>query len=121
MFSSNPFMGNNPFTMANPFTNSQRPTSPGGDFNVDELVKKIDAKIAELEEEERREKEQSEKTIDISAITKEPTVSPKPAEVKPTTPKDEKINISELNKESKESLVESANDENFFDDFFADE
>ena len=121
MFSSNPFMGNNPFTMANPFANSQRPTSPGGDFNVDELVKKIDAKIAELEEEERREKEQSEKAIDVSAITKEPTVSPKPAEVKPTTPKDEKINISELNKESKESLVESANDENFFDDFFADE
>jgi hypothetical protein len=30
-------------------------------FNVDDLVKKIDAKIAELEEEERREKEEAEK------------------------------------------------------------
>ena len=35
--------------------------NPPKDFDVDALVKKIDAKIAELEEEERREKEQQAK------------------------------------------------------------
>ena len=35
-------------------------SNPGGGLNVDDLVKRIDAKIAELEEEERREKEKQE-------------------------------------------------------------
>lgn len=43
-------------------------TSSGGNggFNIDELVKKIDAKIAEIEEEEKRQKEQEEKQQDKS-------------------------------------------------------
>lgn len=64
---ANPFVegGFNPFItspqqnpsadMANPFQNG------GGEVDVDELLKKIDAKIAELEEEERLEKEKGKK------------------------------------------------------------
>ncbi len=37
------------------------PAAPGGGLNVDDLVKRIDAKIAELEEEERKEKAEQEK------------------------------------------------------------
>ena len=55
-----PMFGNNPFAMNNPFANHQSEASQGG-FNVDDLVKRIDAKIAELEEEERIEKEKQEK------------------------------------------------------------
>ncbi len=56
----NPFMSPNPFApgnndmMKNDFPN---PFEGGGEVDVDELLKKIDAKIAELEEEERLEKE----------------------------------------------------------------
>ena len=41
-----------------PMFGGAAPSSSGGGFNVDDLVKRIDAKIAELEEEERKEKEQ---------------------------------------------------------------
>lgn len=66
----NPFGGANPFEQTpNPFGNmnsmsdfggmSSNPfgENAGGDIDVDDLLKKIDAKIAELEEEERKEKE----------------------------------------------------------------
>ena len=69
--------------------------SNGGGLNVDDLVKRIDAKIAELEEEERKEKEQQEKAK--SAVTKVEEV------------KDEKFDINEIT------------DDQFFDDFFNDE
>jgi len=87
MFPPNPFGatpspfggGNSPFSSSsnsvNPFGpsptmfNNNQPNPDG--FNVDELVKRIDAKIAELEEEERREKEklnnaQQSETININ-------------------------------------------------------
>ena len=63
-------------------------------FDVDELVKKIDAKIAELEEEERREKEKKQ-TIE----TKE--------EIKPKAEK--KVDLN---------LEDEEDDDDFFDDFF---
>ena len=69
--------------------------SNGGGLNVDDLVKRIDAKIAELEEEERKEKEQQEKAK--SAVTKVEEI------------KDEKFDINEIT------------DDQFFDDFFNDE
>ena len=66
----NPAMGNNPFIPpmppmfggANPFDPrapmaQNKEANPNSNFNVDELVKRIDAKIAELEAEEQREKE----------------------------------------------------------------
>ena len=90
MSAPNPFASNqpNPFAQSNPMPNN-RPVNPfeqalnqnmnnsnqtsnantnnnlnqtkNNDFDVDALVKKIDAKIAELEEEERKEKEQKAK------------------------------------------------------------
>ena len=61
----------------------QKPIDDDLGFDVDELVKKIDAKIAELEEEERRNKSQSTK----------PT--PKP---QPTMPQTEQLSQSVINR-----------------------
>ena len=80
-------------------------------FDVDELVKKIDAKIAELEEEERKSKETKakEETPKVEAPKEEETNSinelTNKEEDKPVSPT---INLDE----------ESEEDDNFFDDFF---
>lgn len=60
------------------------PSMPTNSFDVDELVKRIDAKIAELEEEERREKEEEEKKKQQelqaqSAVVEKETTIPAPA------------------------------------------
>ena len=52
------FSGNKPF---DDIDTSPSSSGNSGGFNIDELVKKIDAKIAEIEEEEKRQKEQTEK------------------------------------------------------------
>ena len=63
----NPLFGGSPFAMNNPFAGiHEREEEPSSNFNIDDLVKRIDAKIAELEEEERQEnaiKEAREKGI----------------------------------------------------------
>ena len=82
-------------------------------FDVDELVKKIDAKIAELEEEEKRNKEQEEKKQASKEV-------PKLSEEKPTkVEKVEKVQ-EEKKEESKASnlQIEDDDDDDFFDDFF---
>ncbi|MBE6138432.1 MAG: hypothetical protein E7173_01645 [Firmicutes bacterium] len=56
------------------FGNKEQNPSTSG-FNVDDLVKRIDAKIAELEEEERLEREQEEKKT-VSQSTPEVVVQP---------------------------------------------
>ena len=58
---SNPFQSNN---VDNPFQGN-------GEVDVDELLKKIDAKIAELEEEEKQEREKNDKEIVEKDIPKE--------------------------------------------------
>ena len=77
-------------------------------FDVDELVKKIDAKIAELEAEEKREQEEKNKEAN-----KEVKEEPKKEVV--TQPVEEK-------KEEKSTapikLDEEADEDDFFDDFF---
>ena len=65
-------------------------------FDVDELVKKIDAKIAELEEEEKRAKEEQAKE------EKKEEVKPLPVE----------------NKEPVNLKLEDSEEDDFFDDFF---
>ena len=76
----------------------------GGGLNVDELVKKIDAKIAELEEEERLEKENN-KVQDTNLTQKE-----EKQEIKqPIEVEDKKFDINEIT------------DDQFFDDFFSDD
>ena len=96
-------------------------------FDVDALVKKIDAKIAELEEEERQEKEKNAKN---NKIKEENNISIK-EQTNPTNKQD--ILISKPNNQSpKEKIVkEQSNnqpydndyvtDDQLFDDFFSDE
>ena len=120
---SNPFSSPNPFSGmgglggSNPFSslNASPSKSPFGEesldsilgnndspkednsFNVDDLVKKIDAKIAELEEEERREKEEQKQ-------------------------KEQKIIEAEIeNKEDKKLYDEGTHSDDFFNDFFSDD
>lgn len=99
----NPFAGF--AATSNPFMDTNSPKPSSGGFNVDDLVKRIDAKIAELEEEERQEqqkleqekKNKMESAKKVSEITK--------AEVSV----DESKPINEIT------------DDQFFDDFFFDE
>ena len=75
---SNPMFGPNPFAMNNPFINSNMNKPDESSFDVDDLVKKIDAKIAELEAEEKREKEEEEerKQQSIGRGYSSPTLAP---------------------------------------------
>ena len=117
-----PGMGASPFGGANPFGGSpfgggsspfggglnsllgndsfSKDSSSSESFNVDDLVKKIDAKIAELEEEERREQEEASK-------------------------KKENVIDAEINEEDniKDSSMyeEGTSSDDFFDDFFSDD
>ena len=100
--------GGSPF---NPFMPMESPSSSSsnGGFNVDDLVKRIDAKIAELEEEERQEQEKMEKEKNSVVIN--------------TNASDSSNSIKTIN-ESYEDEKKKANgitDDQFFDDFFTDE
>ena len=149
----NPLFGANPFAMNNPFMN-QRPREEApdeGGFNVDDLVKRIDAKIAELEEEERREKEEEEKKnriIDAKVtepnVTEAPVVEenkedeeiPEPVIINEEDNGEEipKVNIPVQQELPRTAPVQAApeqpnsnlysddtDEDNFFDDFFSDE
>ena len=152
MFGGNPMFGASPMGGMNPF--GMPPSNPvgngGGGFNVDDLVKRIDAKIAELEEEERKEKEAQEKqqsqieneisesSIENSSVVVEPQVETS-EQLTPTTnieePKiintpvstnqvnsNEKISLDKLSEEKNTKLYEDDTDsDKFFDDFFFDE
>ena len=108
----NPFGGGfgNPFgsSMGKPFDDNKNTglfdNKSDNGFNVDDLVKRIDAKIAELEEEERNEKEDN------------------------TSTKDDDSSDSKLELNDDEKVVDAVIDNNsdvtddqFFDDFFSDE
>lgn len=115
--SSNPFGGmiNNPFM-------EQKPSVPKESFNVDELVKKIDQKIAELEEEEKLEKEQKAK----NALSPEKQI----IEIEPISNKEKEFNEEKqtsklednkdikLNEEPFVNYTKGISDDQFFDDFF---
>ena len=112
------------------------PDNKDDDFDVDELVKKIDAKIAELEAEEAKEKEEMAKKQKEEKEQKEstPKVQPK-EEVKETS--NEIISKPEIDKKPvksdnivkkpvvHQSIQDRPNDEvsddQFFDDFFSDD
>lgn len=87
-------------------------------FDVDELVKKIDAKIAELEEEEKREKaKQSNLNTNKSIASIASSV-----ESKKDTPKDYNAtqNKNQINTQQEINLdiQDNEDDDDFFDDFF---
>ena len=146
----NPLFGANPFAMNNPFTRPAIPESnEDNGFNVDDLVKRIDAKIAELEEEEKREKEEQERKQKIINVTEKPVkeaVVPEPViltediEQRPVinstvdvvvpsveiTNNEESlstkpVNINDLPKQNDKLYIDDTDDENFFDDFFSDD
>ena len=102
---ANPFGGNNPFGENfgnnNSFTDNQ-----GAGIDLDEVVKRIDAKIAELEAEETLEKEKDWSYDDNNEV-KEISM---PEEIP------EETNISEEPKKTRDEVT----DDEFFDDFWSD-
>ncbi len=113
---SNPFGG----MVGNPFMEQTSSVSKES-FNVDELVKKIDEKIAELEEEEKLEKEKAQQKlpkekqiIEIEPISnKEKEFDKEKQTSNPTDNKDIK-----LNEEPFVNYTKGISDDQFFDDFF---
>lgn len=84
---------------------------PNGGLNVDDIIKKIDAKIAEIEEEEKREAakaaENSKEKIEQKDVNIKLGDSPKVIEEKSI--QDSKVKINDVS------------DDQFFDDFFSDD
>ena len=115
---ANPLFGPNPFAMNSPY--SEGPSNKEDSFNVDDLVKRIDAKIAELEEEERleKEKEEKKKVIDAEVVASTSTEEAKPEVIDNNR---EVVNIDEISKDDKKLYVDDTDDDNFFDDFFSDD
>jgi type IV secretory pathway TraG/TraD family ATPase VirD4 len=91
--------------MGNPMSN------PNMDFNVDDLVKKIDAKIAELEAEEAKEKEANK----TSSVVKAPVILNAEPTVVDNRP--EAIDLY-INKNAVDNDDKEVTDDHFFDDFF---
>ncbi len=91
----------------NPILTEQKKVEPTPSLDVDDLVKKIDAKIAELEAEEARNKEEAQKKA--AAV---------PVESKEK--QQEKVEISSDEKTDKQVSLEltEEDDDDFFDDFF---
>lgn len=136
MGEANPFGGGfnfnpniNPFISPNqtPVSNINKDSNPlanpfegGGEVDVDELLKKIDAKIAELEEEERLEKEKQPKA-NIQVETKTPDkvleefkfdlddVMNKNNEKIETFDLPKETNTSDINKTFNDLLIENSN------------
>ena len=123
----------------NPFIN-QRPQEPKpfmpnfgsksmdeDSFDIDALVKRIDAKIAELEEQEKLEQLESEnnnlnkeEVNENSSVQQIVETNPIPAQ----TIQEPKIESKEVNIELKEEqprVINGVTDDQFFDDFFNDE
>ena len=142
----NPLFGANPFAMNNPFMAPRRePANDEGGLNVDDLVKRIDAKIAELEEEERKEKEEEERKskvteakftehprestipspviIDDEPDNKEPVVMNNQRSIIPEQPvnNNQTVNTNNSSQNNNNVYVDNTDDDNFFDDFFSDE
>ena len=86
-------------------------------FDVDELVKKIDAKIAELEEEERREKEAEEKKKkeQEERMRQQAATITIPATKPEISKQEEKV---EESPSKSIDLNDDLDDDDFFDDFF---
>lgn len=113
-----PFMGN-PFMSQNPFMNMPNFTNESNDipedeekFNIDDLVKKIDAKIAEIEKEE-----QSQNAV-IDVKPEEESTPVTPAETKQP---EKQSPTSEQNTQIQRMYEDNTSDDDFFDDFFSDD
>jgi len=90
---------------------------PTMDFNVDDLVKKIDAKIAQLEEEERREREL--KSNEINELMDDDKELEETINNELNKYKDDGLIINDHKRDEK--TKNSLTDDQFFDDFFSEE
>lgn len=122
------------FTPPNLFDVNQPPQpkeKPSGGLDVDDLVKKIDAKIAQIEAEERQNQKKQAPLIDLDQKPLPdskmenvlPSVKPEPLkdstiETKKEYPKEEKAIIHTENLTFDPTIDED--DDNFLDDFFDD-
>ena len=105
----NPFGGGMPNFMNEPKSNS--PSLGGDSFNIDDLVKKIDAKIAEIEKEEE---ENNNNNNHVDNVQKEIGSVSLNDLVMETPDKEENVAIEKM-------YDSSTNDDDFFDDFFSDD
>ncbi len=114
MGSSNGVIPPNPFM--NSIPNMSKPSGSQGGFNINDIVKKIDARIAELEAEEKKEKEiKNNKAEVIQKKQEEPhkeVIETKKIENK-IEEKLEKHDVAKKN-------FDEVSDDQFFDDFFND-
>lgn len=122
---------------------SSNPAPTNGGLNVDDIIKKIDAKIAEIEEEERRQKELESKQEPTKPVIEssndfkplEPTPQIIDEIVEVSDNKEETSKVEELLPETdiKENIIDKpiiheenipqtdeVSDDQFFDDFFDD-
>lgn len=113
-----PFMGN-PFMSQNPFMNMPNFVNENDDipekeekFNIDDLVKKIDAKMAEIE----REEQSANNVIDVKP--EEESTQVNPAE---TNQSEKQSPSTEQNNQIQHMYEDNTNDDDFFDDFFSDD
>ena len=115
---ASPFMGN-PFMSQNPFMNMPNFVNENNDipekeekFNIDDLVKKIDAKMAEIE----REEQSANNVIDVKPDEESTQVNP------PETKQPEKQPApAEQNNQIQHMYEDNTSDDDFFDDFFSDD
>ena len=141
--SSNPFMGGSPFGSSNPFAGpSSNPFSGGmpaflgnqgqsepeeDSFNIDDLVKKIDAKIAEIEKEEEqtKEPEQVQKPVDVVSEPVTQSTEKENVSFNDLTQSNQSIPAPKENNTNEDKLqnmyTDNTNDDDFFDDFFSDD
>ena len=139
-FSGSPFGGGNPFGGANPFAanpfggglpsflnEAPQEKKDENSFNIDDLVKKIDAKIAEIEKEEEQTKETivtEEKPV-IEAKSEKiesPVIETEPKEIKTTVTEEPKpVAQTNDNNQINRMYEDNTDDDDFFDDFFADD
>ena len=126
--SAMPFMpnhrGNSPF-MPPMFNQPEKQANP---FNVDDLVKRIDAKIAELEAEEEREKEEKklkeQEKLKQEKIEKEKIEEAKIDEIDiyDDIKDDFELGLQQATpKKTEKQELNKITDDQFFDDFFNDE
>lgn len=112
----NPFgsFNQSPISNSNSIENKEMPKKPS--FDVDELVKKIDAKIAELEKEEEmnRKKQEAARPKVVSPVKEVEEIKEKV----PVSPVKEASVIKEQPKKEINLSLDDEDDDDFFDDFF---
>ena len=102
-----------------------RKPEPNNSFNVDDLVKRIDAKIAELEAEEEREKQEQlkQKEKEQKNVQEKETKEELDIEEDLDIYEDIKddFDLKSVHKEDEKDTKNKITDDQFFDDFFADD